>query len=289
MKHLRYSDYTLLVAANKVLLQRIFYSGVIISFLLSYRFNILVSQVGENPLADQDADPVYLLFMITGIADFFKGWFAAFIEMLMMFCSIGAIVYPAKRLFPVSFLVMYFPYFITYNMVAGHHYTNTGLLIMALPFVFGGSRFISAFTFCRFIFCFMMFTAACWKIARGNLWHIDQTGMLLVNTSLHSLAAGVTDWHTELVRWLINHKPIAHMLWVILIVLELLFAAGFVTLKWDKYLLIGYGLFFIGGWFLFNIYNFENLFFLNTLTPVLLLADGVRKLLPAANPGNKSL
>lgn len=269
MKQLNYSDYGLTVSANRVFLQRILYSLAIVSFLLSFHFNILVSQIGHNPLPDQDADPVYLLLMITGLAEFVSGTGAAYIEILMLVCCIGSVIWPVKRFFPTVFLILYFLYFITYNMVAGHHYTNVGLLVMAVPFVFASSRFVAVFTFCRFFFCFMMVTAACWKIARGNLWHPDQTGMLLINTSLQSLISGDPNWHTEMVRWLVNHKAVAHLIWVFLIFIESLFLFGFISLKWDRSLFIAYILFFTGGWFLFNIYNFENLLFLLTLTPVL--------------------
>jgi hypothetical protein len=276
MNPLKYADYHELVSANRILLQRIFYLLVIFSLSLSFFFNILVSQIGPNPILDQDADPVYILFMITGTADFIANVGAIYIEVLMMACCIGAIIQPHKRIFPMLFLILYFFYFITYNMVAGHHYTNVGMLIMAVPFVFVSSRFVAVFTTCRFFFCFMMFTAACWKIARGNLWHVDQTGMLLIQTSLESLIAGDKDWHTEIVRWLLQHKMIAHILWVFLIFIEALFLLGFISFRWDKYLLTAYLLFFTGGWFLFEIYNFENLLLLLTLAPVLVVIQKSR-------------
>ncbi|RYG05995.1 MAG: hypothetical protein EOO02_02060 [Chitinophagaceae bacterium] len=276
MKSLKYSDYITIVSDSRALLQRVFYSLVIFSFCLAFFFNILVSQIGNNPLPDQDADPVYLLFMITGAVGFMAGWAAPYIEVLMMFCCIGSIMWPLKRMLPAAFLLLYFCYFITYNMVAGHHYTNVGLLVMAVPFLFASHRFVAVFTLCRFFFCFMMFTAACWKIARGNLWHLDQTGMLLINTSLEALVSGDPTWRTEIVRWLVNHKTIAHLIWIFLIVLEAIFLLGFISFRWDKYLLIAYCLFFIGGWFLFDIYNFENLLFLLTLTPVLKFLSALR-------------
>jgi hypothetical protein len=53
-----------------------------------------------------------------------------------------------------------------------------------------------------------------------------------------------------------------------LIIIEGMFLAGFITFRWDKQLLMAYLLFFVGGWLIFNIYNFENLLFLLTLKPV---------------------
>jgi len=63
------------------------------------------------------------------------------------------------------------------------------------------------------------------------------------------------------------------LFWVLLILVELMFVPGFFTLRYDKYLLIAYLLFFIGGWLLFDIYIYENLLFLLTLSPLVKLMN----------------
>jgi len=272
MKPWKFSDYAFVVATNRVLLQQIFYSLALFSLGLNFFFNILVSQIGSNPLLNQDVDPVYLMFMLSGIPRFISGWVAPYFDALMILSCIAAIIWPDKRVFPLLFLVLYFINFVVSNMLSGHHYGNIGVLIISFSFIFfTQSRFITAFSLCRFFLCFMMFSAACWKIFRGNLWHIDQANTMLITTYLERLATGSPSMGIEVVKWLIHNKTPAHAIWVFLILIEGIFVLGFFSFRWDKLLLVAYLLFFAGGWIIFKIYNFENLLFLLTLTPVLRL------------------
>ena len=270
MKYWTFSDYSYFVSTNRFSLQRIFYSLALFCLVLNFCYHILISQVGPNPLLKQDVDPVYLMFMIAGIPQFISGWPAPYFDALLILSCLASIIWPRQKSFPSLFFVLYFIYFIVYNMLAGHHYTNIGLLIMTFPFIFSGNaRFVTAFAFCRFILCFMMVSAACWKIARGNLWHVDQTNMLLIATHLEALVSNKNSLEINIIKWLISHKYPAHALWVFLILIEGIFIMGFINFRWDKLLLLAYLLFFIGGYGIFYIYNFENLLFLLTLTPVL--------------------
>ncbi|HMF70126.1 MAG TPA: hypothetical protein VK616_01555 [Flavitalea sp.] len=270
MKHWTFSDYSLCVSTNRVLLQRIFYSLALFSLGLNFRYHILISQIGPNPLLNQDVDPVYLMFMALGIPQFISGWPAPYFDTLLILSCTASIFRTRQRVFPVLFLILYFIYFIVYNMLSGHHYIHIGVMIMAFPFIFSkASRFVTAFSLCRFILCFMMFSAACWKIIRGNLWHVDQTNMLLITTYLENLVTNNNSVRINIVKWLVHHKYAAHSIWISLIAIEGVFILGFLGLKWDKLLLTAYLLFFVGGWFIFENYIFDNLFFLLTLTPVL--------------------
>ncbi|MHA4847657.1 hypothetical protein ACX0G7_26055, partial [Flavitalea antarctica] len=68
----------------------------------------------------------------------------------------------------------------------------------------------------------------------------------------------------------------AHSIWIVLILIEAVFILGFISLRWDKLLMISYLLFFVGGWLIFQIYNVENLIFLLTLTPALVMINRLK-------------
>jgi hypothetical protein len=270
MKSWKISDYTSLISANRMLLQQVFFSLALISLAFNFWYHISLSQIGSNPILYQDVDPTYLLFMYLGIPQFLSGWPAPYFDALLVASCIAAVIFPRYRIFPLVFFLLYFVYFVAYNMFSGHHYISIGLLVMSFPFIFlNASRFASMFTICRFIFCFMMFSAACWKIVRGNLWHVDQTNMLLVNTYADELLSGRDSLISDAVRWLIRHKAVSHSLWCLLILVEGVFVAGFLTFRWDRILLASYLVFFVGGWLIFKVYNYDNLLFLLTLTPIL--------------------
>jgi hypothetical protein len=281
------SDYAFCVSTNRVMLQRIFYSLALFTLVLNWSNHILLSQIGPNPLFSQDVDPVYLAFMALRIPQFISGWPAVYFDALLILSCIASIAWPIQRVSACVFLVLYCTYFIVYNMLSGHHYTNVGLLIMSFPFIFAGNnRFVTAFSICRFLLCFMMFSAACWKVVRGNLWHIDQATMMLLATHIEVLAGEVNTGAVRIVRWLIANKYVAHTIWLFLILIESVFILGFINFKWDRLLLAAYLLFFIGGWAIFNIYNFENLLFLMTLTPVLAIINKANNLRDRSLAGN---
>jgi hypothetical protein len=253
-----------------MLLQRIFFLFASISLALNFWYHISISQIGPNPLLNQEVDPVYLLFMYLGIPHFITSWLSPYFDALLVMSCVASFVWPRYKAFPLLFFMLHFVYFITYNMLSGHHFINIGLLVMSAPFIFyRKSRFASVFTLCRFIFCFMMFSAACWKIVRGNLWQVDQTNMLLITTYLQTLVSNKPSAELQIVKWLIHHKYAAHGIWVTLILIEGTFLMGFFNFKWDRLLFAAYLAFFTGGWIIFNIYNFENLLFLITLSPVI--------------------
>jgi hypothetical protein len=280
MKYWKISDFSLTVSENRIIIQQVFFSLAMVSLALNFWYHISIAQIGPNPLLYQDVDPVYLLFMYLGIPQFISGWPAPYFDAMLVISCIATIAWPRSRVFPILFFIFHFVYFILYNMLSGHHYISIGLLIMSFPFMFySRSRFASMFTLCRLIFCFMMFSAACWKIVRGNLWHIDQTNMLLISTYADAFIANKTSVMVQVAKWLIHHRFFSHALWCILILLEGIFVVGLFTFRWDKILLAAYLLFFAGGWIIFNIYNYDNLLFVLTLVPTLQL---IAKMKPIA-------
>jgi hypothetical protein len=277
MKYWSNSEYLLQAAAHRVRLQQVFFLLAAIALLLNYALGVSIAQMGANPLLNQDVDAVYLLLMVLGVPQLASGTLAPWLDAAVLAVSLAAVIWPRQIFFPRAFCVLYFIHFTTYNMIAGHHYINIAVLIMSFAFIFKlPARFAAAFSGCRFLFCFMMFTAAVWKIVRGNLWYEDQASMLLLSTHLDTLVQQKEFAFRGWLQWLLQHKQTAHGLWIILICLEATFFAGFITYRLDRWLLMFYLLFFLGGYIFFNIYNYENLLFLLTLQPVLRLVTHIK-------------
>lgn len=281
MKPLPYFDnYINSVTANRTRLQRVFFTLALISLLFNYRFHLLLHQIGSNPLLYQEIDPVYWLFMLLQLPQIIIGPFAVAFDIALLVSCCCCIIWPRKALFPLLFFILHFIYFILYNMLSGHHYISIGLLLMSVPFVMSNAqKFAFFFLFIRFAFCFGMFTAALWKIGRGALFYTHQLYALYAQTFIEELALDKGNFRFMLVRWQLQHPWLTHAAWVFMILLELLFILGFLSFKWDKLLLVCYLLFYVGGWLLLNIYNYDNLLFLLTLTPVLYAATSPQLLL----------
>lgn len=221
----------------------------------------------------QELDVVYWLLMISSLPNVLASPFALLFDVVLFAAALAAIIWPRKRTGPLLFFVVYSFYFVLYNSVSGHHYVYMlGVLFTNFAFVFAKpERFGATLLFCRFIFLFVFGSAGLWKLFRGNLTHPPQMRHTLVEMNITALTSGEDSFRLEVVQWLLAHQGWAHFIWIVMIVLELFFLLGYFSLKWDRLILACY-LFFAGGaFFLFQVLQFENLFFLVTLWPVLVL------------------
>jgi hypothetical protein len=135
------------------------------------------------------------------------------------------------------------------------------------------ARFAALMMLSRFIFCFMMFSAAIWKIVRGNLFDTGHARKIFIDQNLEIFSGAQTSWREPILREVVATTWLPQAFWVLLILLELIFLLGFFTLRYDRHLLVAYILFFVGGWLLFDIYIYENLLFVLTLYPLVKLMN----------------
>lgn len=269
-----FDHYIQKIAGNRKALQSTFFLLAFIGLLFNFKYNILLQQIGRNPILYQEIDPVYWAFMIFKLPDVFVVTLSPLIDVCLIVSCIASIVWNKQNISPIIFFISHFIYFVLYNMMSGHHYTNIGLLIMSFPFVFYNRlKFASVFSACRFLFCFMLLSAGLWKIVRGNLLYPDQMHMMLVSGHINNFLTSDESIHFKIIEFFIAHKMYGHILWISTIVIEVIFFLGFITVKKDHVLLIAYLLFVIGGWFFLNTYNYENMLFLLVLTPVLSLVE----------------
>ncbi|ANE50969.1 hypothetical protein [Flavisolibacter tropicus] len=264
-----FKEYTRLVSNNRWSLQQIVFLGTLISLVINYLSSGMVHQISGNPLVDQEIDPTYWLAMILRLPAIFRGTLAIVLDSILFLSCLASLFIPNQTYSTRIFFIAHFLFFILYNLYSGHHYINIGILIMSFPFVFKtNERFTAGFTFCRFLFCFMLFSAALWKIWRGNLTHFDQGSTLLL-LQFKSLLFQESSFQYKTILFFAQNRMMGQLLWLGMIGIELLFFWGFITYKKDNWLLIGHLLFFAGGWFFFDLYFYENLLFLITLYPVL--------------------
>lgn len=273
-----FDNYFDVLCNNRARIQRVFFMLALIGLILNFRNNMSVSQLKGNPLLYQDVDPVYWLFMILNIPKIIGTQVPVIYDIILVLSCLVSVIWPRQNISSIVFFIGYFIYFILFNMMAGHHYHMVGLAFMGFPFIFrSDKKFAYAFAFLRFVFCFVMFSAAAWKIYRGNLVHADQLFSFMSAYHAENLIAGNSSVQASVVAWLLPHRLFLHFLWVFMIVLQASYVAGLFTIKYDKWLLVNYILFFVGGWILLNIYIYDNLLFLLTLTPVLHLFNSSYK------------
>ncbi|WP_132056110.1 hypothetical protein [Pseudocnuella soli] len=267
-----FDRYLQLAASNRPVLQRFFFIAVLVLLAYYAATRQLLFQLGGNPLFYQELDPTYWLFMIAGAANWLHHPGIIFLDLTLIASAIGAAWFHRRNGFPIMFFGAHFIWFVLYNGAIGHHYAFFGVLFLSLPFAFR-QGFGYMLLFIRFVFCFIYGTAALWKIGRGTLFYPTQTRNILIEMNMDTLAAPDGSLSNQLLQWLLAHPQSAHVLWVAMIFLELVFLIGFFTLRFDKWIGVAYLLFAIGGWYFFDVWNYENLLFLLTLFPALQWID----------------
>jgi hypothetical protein len=266
-----FNEYTDLVEGRYIPLRRVFFCLAFLLWVWYYANNSLLHQVGHNPLEFQDIDPTYWILMWLNLPGLFNGVGAYIIDAFLLLSCLGSILFMHQQITTRIFFCCSFLYFVYYNLWSGHHHINTGLFLMSFPFIFSNPiRFTYSFAFCRFVFCSMLAIAAFWKMARGNLWHIDQGAALLLLQFKNQLFE-TTSFRSKMLLLVVQHPLLGYALWTGMILLELAFVIGLITWKKDRLLLGCYLLFFIGGWLFFDLYFIENLLFLLSLAPLLRL------------------
>ncbi len=88
----------------------------------------------------------------------------------------------------------------------------------------------------RYIFLIFFFSAGLWKIRTGALFHSGQMSAILVHQHAVYLADAPGNWFSRIIQYLIMHKNISYLLYLLVTLLELVFVAGFFTKKYDRWL-----------------------------------------------------
>jgi hypothetical protein len=97
----------------------------------------------------------------------------------------------------------------------------------------------------RYVFLFFFFSAGAWKIYLGGVFNPDQLSDTLTFQHGHLLALSPESSFTKWIMWLIDHPLLAHSLYILATVIELVFVIGFFTMKWDRWLIMLFFLFLV--------------------------------------------
>ena len=145
------------------------------------------------------------------------------------------------------------------------------MLFVALPFICNGNARGALVMACiRYFFLLEMISSFVWKLLRGNFLNPHNFSEILKQQNLEFIYLNPHHFKSELYFYLIEHYSISQMLWISLMIIQLCFAIGFFTYKYDRFLLLLYIAFSIGSSLLMNITTFETTIFLVVFIPTLL-------------------
>jgi hypothetical protein len=221
-----------------------------------------LSQLMQPAFRATYADRVYWLLDSLGIFDALLNFMplSTGIDALLFILPILILIYPSNRIYAWLFLIMFSLYFAAYNVSATHqeHTLVSGALGISLLLCFKDPlRFSSIFNALRYYACFIMASAAFWKIGRASLWHDGQMISILKTQHSGLLIAQDDTLYGNWIQFLIDNPFAANSLWWAAVLLELVFIIGFFTKKADLLLFIAFWLFLLSDYFVMGLQFWE--------------------------------
>ncbi|MDF2189203.1 hypothetical protein [Paraflavitalea sp. CAU 1676] len=248
---------------------RLVFAWIIGSLLYGFYAHTLTYQLQAPVLKYPYVDLTYWLFEILQVPAFITGnvVVAILFDAALFSLAVLCFCYPARRWFIGLFMLLYFIYFIIYNLYGAHH-TNPkiGCLLMPAAFLAISDRsFNYLWQSLRYFLCFAFGSAFLWKLLRGSWWHADQ-GLLIMKKNLAAYLYFNPDTSLAAIsRWCLQHPSLVNGLYIAGVLLEGVFLIGFFTRKYDRWLLVAALLLTVGFWFMAHATFFELLILCFTL------------------------
>ena len=211
-------------------------------------------------------DFVTWLFMQTGIHQWLLGNRAGWIMFDVTFYTMPLLYwYAFRKNLKLSVWVAVLMLFINWVYVQCYvlYPTNSieGYLAWLLfPFLFMSLR-LQTFYFLmhglRYFFLFFFVSAALWKFYQGGIFNTPQMSGILLMQHKEFLVSAPGHWYTQCIYWVVRHPLFGYGLYVGATIMELSFAIGFFTEKYDRFLLLIFALFLISDFIVMRIPYFE--------------------------------
>ena len=117
----------------------------------------------------------------------------------------------------------------------------------------------------RYFFLLIFFSSAGWKIRAGGIFNTEQMSAILVNQHAAYLVEEPGNWFAKFIRYLIVHKQLSYIIYLLATLSEFVFVVGFFTKRFDRLLIVIFVAFVLLDYFLMGINYFSWVAFLACL------------------------
>lgn len=223
--------------------------------------NLGLSQLSQPVFLEMKADRVFWFLQSVGLLGIFTKFLplAIGIDIILLISPILIFLYPEKKTYSYINLLALCIYFISFNAAVTHHeHRLVAAIFISFLICFKKSeQFSTVFLATRFYACFLMASAAFWKIGRGSLFSPDQMQNILKNQHSQLLSDTNISFYNNFIQNIIDNSFLSRGLLYFGTILELLFIIGFFTRKADYLLLAALWLFIIADFFIMDIHFWE--------------------------------
>jgi hypothetical protein len=173
-------------------------------------------------------------------------------------------IQPGLAIFTSLFSLVYFMLLsqVSYLCIEGF----IGGILVPLIFCARSVKVFYYYLHCiRIIFMLIFFSAGLWKIRTGAVFNTEQmSGILLLQHPAY-LVSDSHDWFSRFIYYLVSNAAVSYALYLSATAIELLFAVGLFTRRYDKWLIGLFCLFVIFDYFLMRINYFNWMVFTGCL------------------------
>jgi hypothetical protein len=230
--------------------------------ILYYRFisASILSAMSQPPFIFEENEVVYKYFLLSGIPQFLTS--GSLVPALFDVCWYALpilFLLTMQRVYAILFTLVTTIYFLTYNIAAAHHYHGlVGVLVISIPFWSKKEeRFHFLWEAARYYWLYVFASAALWKILRGSVFYTEQLSNVLKSQQINLLLQHPDNFKAHIAQYLIANPSVAHIVLIVNVFIQLSFAIGFFTKKFDGYLFWLAIIFSIANYYVMGIVSFE--------------------------------
>lgn len=159
-------------------------------------------------------------------------------------------------------LLVFFVQTVTVEVYSNSHSKSVVCIFMVLiPLLLEDKKFLLLADFAKYFGVSILLSAAYYKVVNGALLAPDNYIHVLINKHSNFALLSPESFKYQMSLFIIERPWLANGLFKVLFATQLLFFAGFITRKWDKWLIIPLAGFSTTTLIFMHIYNFDILIF----------------------------
>ena len=236
--------------------QRLVFGAITMALLYFWYSGMMLHHVWDSPFNYKGADMTYWLYSSTGLTKLILSSEASaqVFSVLLIGLLLANIFWIDKPVLALSAGVLLLIYQIQFNMKIGYHTHHLfGFQFALLPFYVSKKTFPAALALARILTCLAYFFAGFFKLYHGAWLHIDSYANVLKNQHAAWYYFNQDGWSTRVTEYIIHHPMLGLTLFVSAMLMQLSFAVGLFTRRFNIWLAAGIVIFHVMDWFLMNL------------------------------------
>jgi hypothetical protein len=236
--------------------KRLVLSVITLALVYFWYSGMMLHHLHDSPFQYKGADVTYWLMYWSGLPKLvlMNEATATVFDLGLVLSFIFSIAFIEKRGFTILSGLMLILYQLLFNFKLGYHTHHLfGFHFALLPFYFKRELFHQATRFAGILSCLSYVFAGFFKFLH-QAWMVgDSFSNVLQNQHSAYLYLQPGTFRSHTVLWLIQHPGVGHAFFISAMILQMSFAVGLVTTRFNKVLASFIVLFHLMDWYLMNL------------------------------------